>query len=290
MINAFFPQHLADYAQKALLYEVTLSPKPGLVDPLTTGAHTDMDVFTFMDSIVSLRPFLEQYVAIGISHQGEPAALFKKLRKTGASAEEKMLQATNNVNTHKGANFSFAVILGATGFYLQNKENFRLPLSAKDSEAILALSSQMTQHLVLEDFVDLESKPSLTYGEKLYLTYGITGIRGEAAAGYPSLSQKLLPYLRKLETPTLEETLLRALIFLMSEIEDSNLLHRGGFEAWKTVKAESKKIHQAALDNKELLDELRQYDMLLTQRHLSPGGSADLLALGIYFAQLEGLL
>ena len=32
-----------------------------------------------------------------------------------------MLRATHAINTHKGANFSFAVILGATGWYLQEK-------------------------------------------------------------------------------------------------------------------------------------------------------------------------
>ena len=39
----------------------------------------------------------------------------------------------------------------------------------------------------------------------------------------------------------MEERLLRGLIFLMSEIEDGNLLHRGGLSAWQTVKEESKK-------------------------------------------------
>ncbi len=38
----------------------------------------------------------------------------------------------------------------------------------------------------------------------------------------------------------MEERLLRGLIFLMSEIEDGNLLHRGGLSAWQTVKEESK--------------------------------------------------
>ena len=102
-----------------------------------------------------------------------------------------MLRATHAINTHKGANFSFAVILGATGWYLQEKA---LPLIKEDSERILTYTQQMTNHLLAEDFKDLEIKTQLTYGEKLYLEYGITGIRGEAAAGYPSLSHKLLPF------------------------------------------------------------------------------------------------
>jgi len=278
---------ITDYAIKALFYEVSLSPKPGLVDPLTTGAHQDMNLFTFIDSTISLRPYFQQYLHAGLTHKGTPRELFDKLRKIGVAAEKAMLRATHAINTHKGANFSFAVILGATGWYLQEKA---LPLIKEDSERILTYTQQMTNHLLAEDFKDLEIKTQLTYGEKLYLEYGITGIRGEAAAGYPSLSHKLLPFLRTTVDFPMEERLLRGLIFLMSEIEDGNLLHRGGLSAWQTVKEESKKIHQATFSKEELLDELQSYDRILTQRHLSPGGSADLLALGIYFAQLEEIL
>jgi triphosphoribosyl-dephospho-CoA synthase len=75
----------------------------------------------------------------------------------------------------------------------------------------------------------------------------------------------------------------------MSETEDSNLVHRGGYEAMKTVQQEMQKIHQANLSDTDLLRELTTYDQLLIARHLSPGGSADLLALALYFLQLEGV-
>ncbi|EOL41924.1 triphosphoribosyl-dephospho-CoA synthase CitG [Enterococcus phoeniculicola] len=289
MINSSCCHLLTDYAEKALLYEVTLSPKPGLVDPLSAGAHNDMDVFTFINSTVSLRPFFHQYVEAGLTHTGTPIDLFDKLRNIGVQAEKAMLQATDGVNTHKGANFSFAVILGATGWHLQ-KRTLSTPWTKEDSQQVFERTSQLTEHLILKDFANLETKQTLSYGEKLYLDYGVAGIRGEAAAGYPSLSHKLLPFLRNLQNLPVQERLLRALLFLMSEIEDGNLLHRGGFNAWEEVKLESKKIHQAALTKEELLDELQRYDLILTKRHLSPGGSADLLALGIYFAQLEGIL
>ena len=48
---------ISSYAEKALLYEVSLTPKPGLVDRYSNGAHHDMDFYTFLDSIVSLAPF-----------------------------------------------------------------------------------------------------------------------------------------------------------------------------------------------------------------------------------------
>ena len=281
---------IVSYAEKALWLEVALTPKPGLVDRMTNGAHDDMDFTTFIHSIVSLQPFFQQYFDLGYQHRGSLPELFAQLRQTGSLAEEAMLAATSNINTHKGANFSFAVLLGATGRYLQQNKKITLPLSPDDTQGILKLASELTKPVLIQDFQHLNKKKKLSYGEKLYLEKGSTGIRGEAAAGYPALANYLLPYLRNHQQETPEILLLRSLVYLMSEVEDSNLLHRGGTEALQTIRQESKKIHQAALSEKELLNELRNYDTLLTERHLSPGGSADLLALGIYFAQLEGLI
>ena len=52
----------------------------------------------------------------------------------------------------------------------------------------------------------------------------------------------------------------------------------------------NKKFIKQSFHGKQLLDELTIYDQRLTKRNLSPGGAADLLSLGIFFAQLEGLL
>ena len=52
---------IAETATYALLYEVALSPKPGLVDPISNGAHNDMDFQTFQISIETLTPFSKIY-------------------------------------------------------------------------------------------------------------------------------------------------------------------------------------------------------------------------------------
>ena len=148
MIN---PEFLAKAATDALLQEVNLAPKPGLVDPISNGAHKDMTTETFYQSI-------------------------EELRALGKLAEAAMMAATNNINTHKGANFSFALVLGATAH-----TNGNIP------EA-LHYCHLMTRHLIEVDFANLDQKEHLSYGEKLYVEHGITGIRGEAATGYPSLA------------------------------------------------------------------------------------------------------
>lgn len=55
-------QQLAALVEEALIAEVTLSPKPGLVDALDAGAHSDMDYALFLKSAKTLTPFLKKWL------------------------------------------------------------------------------------------------------------------------------------------------------------------------------------------------------------------------------------
>ena len=273
MIN---PEFLAKVATDALLQEVNLAPKPGLVDPISTGAHQDMTKDTFYKSIDALRPYLLAYAKAGENHNGTPLDLFNELRALGKQAEDAMMAATNHINTHKGANFSFALILGATAHTKGN-----IP------EA-LHYCHLMTRHLIEVDFSDLDQKEHLSYGEKLYVEHGITGIRGEAASGYPSLS-KALDYYNTLNTHTPRHRDLLLLLYLMTFVEDGNLIHRGGIDAYKKVQQEAKLLFDEAqtLSEEELVSKLEDYDNVLIERNLSPGGSADLLSLTFFCHKIQ---
>ena len=96
MIN---PDFLAKVATDALLQEVNLAPKPGLVDPISVGAHKDMTKETFYQSIEALRPYLLAYAEAGSRHNGSPLDLFNELRALGKQAENAMMTATNNIIT-----------------------------------------------------------------------------------------------------------------------------------------------------------------------------------------------
>ena len=63
---------LSSLSMQALLYEVSATPKPGLVDRNNTGAHKDMDIFTFEASAVSLNHY-------------SPSAAWKKNTKTATN-------------------------------------------------------------------------------------------------------------------------------------------------------------------------------------------------------------
>lgn len=283
-IYSFIPS----LACKALWYEVSLTPKPGLVDRFDNGAHHDMNFYTFIDSIVALSPFFDQYYKAGLNHTDDLPALFSLLRKIGFEAETNMLKATHQINTHKGANFSFALILGATGYYLKHHKVYYF--SPSDTEAILDIVSGMCKHLIEMDFSHLETKDKLTHGEKLYLSKGITGIRGEAAAGYPMLRDCLMPFIRENKGLPFETLFLRALLMLMSQIEDINLIYRGGYDSWIQIKEETKTLIDKDLDDIALIDALSDYNKLLIKRYLSPGGAADVLSLGIFFSLLEDIV
>ncbi len=278
-------KYVAVKASEALLKEVNLSPKPGLVDQLNNGSHNDMDLQTFYDSARAISPFFEGYFLLGYTHLGTPAALFEKVRDLGACAEEEMMLATNQINTHKGANFSFAVIIGSIGNYYQ--ENEQRDFTEETTNFILNYTKEMCSGLSTRDFRHLTNKQKLTNGEKLFLNKGIKGIRGEAESGYESLKNILLPSLRKHAYLEEEERYLRGFIDLMSEVEDSNIYHRGGEEGLLFLKEESKKIQQLEGPKAELVDHLHSLDKKMITKNLSPGGSADLLSLGIFLSSLE---
>src|SRR5205809_5766969 len=97
----------ADYADRALLTELMLTPKPGLVDRRNCGTHRAMDVQTFLASARAIAPWWPRFVEIGYACAHIPACDFLLLvRPAGVLCEQAMLQATDGVNTHKGAIFS----------------------------------------------------------------------------------------------------------------------------------------------------------------------------------------
>ena len=77
-------------------------------------------------------------------------------------------------------------------------------------------------------------------------------------------------------------TRLRALLRLMSCVEDTNLLARRGPEQAAWVRKQA-----IALANRFSLDSVRRLDAEMTRRGLSPGGCADLLAVTIFLDALE---
>lgn len=275
--------NLATAAHAALLYEVKAEPKPGLVDPSSNGAHTDMDVQTFIKSADSLQDYFSAASQLGENWQGHDlTALFTALRPLGVDAEKTMFAATNNVNTHKGAIFSLGILVTATA-YVRSHKNLVYSLAS-----IQSVVQHMMVGITKKDLAPLKAKQNmgdLTAGERQFLQYGKSGIRGEAEAGFPNVFELALPYFQQLEG-TLNERLLDTLLYVSGHISDSNLIKRAGTVDvllwWQTEVAEY--FARGGSRNPEGLNYLVELDQRCISRNLSIGGSADLLILTAYLA------
>ena len=124
-----------------------------------------------------------------------------------------------------------------------------------------------------------------------FLKYGKAGIRGEAEAGFPTVVELALPFLRQRQGTTMER-LLDTLMRIAGNTDDSNLIKRAGdakITDWMHVQSN----HYFELGGSRTSAGqvfLKQLNEIFLSRNLSLGGSADLLILTIYFALLEGQL
>ena len=266
-------------AAKALLYEVCITPKPGLVDRNNSGAHRDMDIFTFMASTAALQPYFTDCVKIGMETRDlPPEETFQKIRLQGMLAEREMLRQTGGVNTHKGAIFTMGLACAAAG-----------RLNSLEAEQLLSQCAAMTRGLTAKDFQNVTPESARTAGEKLYAAYGITGIRGQAEAGFPAVKKFGLPVLRQgLELGLdFDRAGAGALLAILAHTDDTNLISRSDRETQQNT---SKSL--AALLEKDpypAWETLAELDRQFTERNLSPGGSADLLALTLFVHFLSQL-
>lgn len=261
------------WAVQSLLDEVCTTPKPGLVDRRNNGSHRDMDLFTFVASASALAPYFHRCARIGQETAGEtPEATFRLLRAAGLQAEQDMYAATNGVNTHKGAVFTMGLLCGAAGRLWE-------PEAGWDAERLLCEVSAMTARPLRQDF---DSGGTDTVGRRLYAQNGIRGIRGEAAQGLPSVGKLGLPIYRGLKKQGLSSERAGAitLLHLVGQVEDTNMVSRGGLEGAKEAKAQV--LALLAENACPSTGQIETLDDWFIQRNLSPGGCADLLA-AVYF-------
>ncbi|PWG00833.1 triphosphoribosyl-dephospho-CoA synthase CitG [Levilactobacillus bambusae] len=276
--------NLAQMAVQSLLAEVSVTPKPGLVDPVSQGPHPDMDVFTFINSATSLVPYFETCETIGRNYkEAASPKLFAAIRPAGIQAEQTMFAATNGVNTHKGAIFALGILVTASAYAGDE---------AQTSEVIRVVQAMLTG-LVAHDFAHLNEKDParLTAGERQYLKYGKTGSRGEAEAGFPVVSTVSLPYLRQAQGTT-NACLLDTLMMIALNSEDSNLIKRAGTAAilpWAHQQFQEY-FNLGASQTTEGRHKMQQICQTFDQKKLSLGGSADLLIITIFLGKREGLL
>ena len=263
---------VADLARAALLDELATWPKPGLVSLVDTGSHRDMDAGTLTRSADAIHPFFAD-----LARAGEQRAGMTELRAIGLAAEAAMMIATGGVNAHRGAIFTLGLICAAEGAlrYVPGPAELRLDtVRARWGEAILRGPGSTRSH-----------------GGAAALRFGVGGARREAATGFPTLRVVGLPALRegrRLRPADAEAARVHCFFALMSELDDTNLLHRGGRSGLVYAKEAASSFRAAGgVAAPSWRDEAARVHHAFVARDLSPGGSADLLAATLFLDALE---
>jgi triphosphoribosyl-dephospho-CoA synthetase len=271
---------LALMASDAVAAEIALTPKPGLVDASGSGCNDDMDFDMFMKSADAIAPFWEEQAQCGLNGT-TPSDALARLRETGLKMERAMFKATGGVNTHKGLIFLMSLLLYGTGACVHEG----ITLCAENAAKFAALAADGTVENELEPLSVQIIERKLTHGEGLYIEHGITGIRGEAERGFPSVMRSGLPELElALEAGAPEEAArISALLAIMEVCEDSNVMHRGGFGFWhgeyrRLVKNAAEKFDPCSAD----YDVIAELERAFMPKRINPGGAADLLCCTIF--------
>lgn len=275
------PSSLDALCREALKRESDAWPKPGLVTPVDSGSHRDMNHSTFVRSIASLQGcFAEIAAAAAVETPPSPPPL-SLLQSIGMRAEARMLAATGGRNTHRGAIFNLGLLTAAYA-HRQHVPHLR-------EVSCGTLVAQIWGAALLARPAGRDGVSS-SHGELMRTRYGVGGARAEAAGGFPSVYAIGLPTLRTLLSIGVDEetALIGVLLALMAETEDTNLLWRGGQAGLQAVQAAAKSFNSAGgILQAGWRDVLCDMHAWMVGRNLSPGGSADLAAATWLVHQLE---
>lgn len=192
-----------------------------------------------------------------------------------------MYAASSGANTHKGAVFSMGLLCGGLGRL--DRDLWPQP------ERVLAEIAAMTAGTVERELSGLTGETARTAGQRFYVQYGVTGVRGQAEAGFPAVRDWGLPVLEAglAQGKSPDEAGAAALLALLAHTTDTNLIARGGIRTQRETAARMEALlREEPYPCRETLERL---DRAFTEGGLSPGGSADLLSLCwmLHFLQKE---
>lgn len=269
------PTRIATLAVESLIAEASLTPKPGLVDSRGPGAHADLDIALMHRSARSLFPCFRE-MARAVTGMTPSRQVREKLAAIGRDGEVAMFAATGGVNTHKGGIWSLGLL--TAGAVMSSRPG--------DAVEIASIAGSIARHS------DSRMPSDATNGSRVVERYGVPGARGEAQDGFPHVVGVGLPALRQARSRGVGETFARldALLSIMTKLDDTCLLHRGGPKALDTAKSGAAEILRLGGTSTQAgLDALDQLDIDLLELNASPGGSGDLFAATLFLDSLNQL-
>ena len=206
-----------------------------------------MNYDLMLTSIKSLEPYFDQLALLDYPTASE-------VQHIGIEAEKSMLGATGGVNTHRGALFSMGIaVVGVSQDLLHGK---------KWNETVKSLAS------------DIPASRS-SYGAMAKARHNAKGALDLARGGYDEVSSAWLPFYQSLDDD--ENAAVKTLLLIMSQLDDTNIIHRVGFDRAQQVKNEA----ASSLENFSL-DKVTALNSRFVKENISPGGAADMLALTFF--------
>jgi len=247
----YYHNFLSITMNQAILDELNLDPKFGLVTPKTNGSHPDMDYGLMIRAKDAILPFMLEIFdeSIYINENTD----YQRFIDLGLKAEKTMYQVTGGINAYKGLIFHMGLLVLSYGYKL-----------SRDDENHLSMILKMMAKKILDKSV----YDQMTFGQKAQMMYQMQGARGQALSGY----QQVFDVLKNNRALNLHKMLMSFII----RIDDTNLLKRaGGMDRYKKIK------NLFAKTDMNQANALENLSHECIRQNLTFGGSADLLILAL---------
>jgi triphosphoribosyl-dephospho-CoA synthase len=263
---------LSELAWQSLIAEAELTPKPGLVDGRGSGSHSDLSLEMMMRSADAIAPYFTR-MALASAEAQMDTSLRAVVAGIGREAEAAMLHATSGSNAHKGAIWVLGLLVCGASLSEGSRPEFVAGAAGN-----------------LARLPDRARPQTVSHGDVALERYGATGARGEAHGNFPHVVNVGLPALRaaRRNGRTERDSRLASLLAIMSHLEDTCVLYRGGPEAQRIVHEGAARVIKVGgpgspKGNAALIALGQEFVSL----RISPGGSADLLAATLFLDALE---
>lgn len=266
------PYIVAHLATRALKAELNTTPKPGLVDTHDSGAHRDMDHALMMRSIRAMHPYFVRLATLGYDSPQLPA--HDDIVRIGIEAEKAMFNSTGGVNTYKGALFSMGLAVTAAT-YIIGRGEVATTTHGKEYVPNSLLSTTIIQ--LANGFPDTSGTHGSRAKQLAQAGRKLKSALDNAREGYSQLFGEWLPFyetrIKGDDSYVKHKTLLR----IMCDLDDTNIVYRTDYDTMLQVKTEARRLLE---DFSEAGIEDMNRDFV--SRNISPGGSADMLALVVF--------
>lgn len=266
------PYIVAHLATRALKAELNTTPKPGLVDTHDSGAHRDMDHALMMRSIRAMHPYFVQLATLGYDSPQLPT--HNDIVSIGLEAEKAMFKSTGGVNTYKGALFSMGLAVTAAT-YIIGRGKVATTTHGKEYVPGDLLSAIIIQ--LANGFPDTRGTHGSQAKQTAQAGGSLKSALDNAREGYIQLFGEWLPFyetrIKGDDSYVKHKTLLR----IMCDLDDTNIVYRTDYATMLNVKTLARHLLE---DFSEAgIDDLNRD---FVSRNISPGGSADMLALVVF--------